>query len=95
MAAPDHASDILEISSVPSLTAANSGTPMIGGMPMYTPPQTPGYTAATPVQPATSVAASAGAAAASSLKREAEGEDQTRDKRRRIAPTLVEGPGQA
>lgn len=88
MAAPDHSADTPEMSSVPSLTAASSGTPMVGGMPMYTPPQTPGYTAATPAVPP----ASAGAPVAASLpaKRGNEGgEDSTREKKRRIAPTLL------
>jgi hypothetical protein len=57
---------------------------MHGGMPMYTPPQTPGYVAATPL------AAAHPAGAVTAVKRENEGgEDGSRDKRRRIAPTLV------
>jgi chromatin assembly factor 1 subunit B len=84
MAAPEQSADTPEMSSVPSLTAA-SGINMHGGMPMYTPPQTPGYVAATPV-----AAAPVAPGAATAVKRENEGgEDGSRDKRRRIAPTLV------
>lgn len=75
--------------SVGSLTA---GTPTAGGIPMYTPPQTPGYTAvsaATPVP--NSLAPPAGA-----LKRETEPIEEERgrpEKRRRIAPTLISESG--
>jgi chromatin assembly factor 1 subunit B len=83
MAAPEQSADTPEMSSVPSLTAG-SGINMHGGMPMYTPPQTPGYVAATPL------AAAHPAGAVTAVKRENEGgEDGSRDKRRRIAPTLV------
>lgn len=86
MAAPEQSADTPEMSSVPSLMAANGGS-MHGGMPMYTPPQTPGYMAATPVVP---VAVPATATGATVLKRENEGgEEGPKDKRRRIAPTLV------
>jgi len=82
MAAPEQSADTPEMSSVPSLMAANGGS-MHGGMPMYTPPQTPGYVAATPVMPAAAPVATA-------VKRENEaGEEGPKDKRRRIAPTLV------
>ncbi|KAI5272939.1 WD40 repeat-like protein [Aureobasidium subglaciale] len=87
MPAPETSADTPEMSSVPSLTAASSGTNMIGGMPMYTPPQTPGYVAATPVMPITAPVSST---AITSNKRDNEGgEEASRDKRRRIAPTLI------
>lgn len=102
MAAPEQSADTPEMSSVPSLTAASSGITMHGGMPMYTPPQTPGYVSATPgVPPAGPPATSAGvtSSTSASMKRENEstsikrenegGEDSSRDKRRRIAPTLI------
>lgn len=96
MAAPDQSADTPEMSSVPSLTAASSGTNMHGGMPMYTPPQTPGYVSATPVIPPGAPAVTSAAAtstASASIKRENEGgEDSSRDKRRRIAPTLISDP---
>jgi chromatin assembly factor 1 subunit B len=82
MAAPETSADTPEMSSVPSLTAG-SGVSMHGGMPMYTPPQTPGYVSATPVMHA-STTTGAG------VKRENDNaEDASRDKRRRIAPTLI------
>lgn len=87
MAAPEQSADTPEMSSVPSLMAASGGN-MHGGMPMYTPPQTPGYVAATPVVPAAVPAT--GAAGTTAAKRENEGgEEGPKDKRRRIAPTLV------
>ena len=87
MAAPEQSADTPEMSSVPSLMAASGGN-MHGGMPMYTPPQTPGYVAATPVVPAAVPAA--GAAGTTAAKRENEGDEEgPKDKRRRIAPTLV------
>jgi chromatin assembly factor 1 subunit B len=65
---------------------AGSGVSMHGGVPMYTPPQTPGYVSATPVMHASTTVG----AGATVVKRENEGgEDGSRDKRRRIAPTLI------
>ena len=88
MAAPEQSADTPEMSSVPSLTAA-SGFNTHGGMPMYTPPQTPGYVSATPVAPSAAVKRE-NEGGATAVKRENEGgEDPPRDKRRRIAPTLV------
>jgi chromatin assembly factor 1 subunit B len=88
MAAPETSADTPEMSSVPSLTAG-SGVSMHGGVPMYTPPQTPGYVSATPVMHASSNTG-AGAGVGAGVKRENEnGEDASRDKRRRIAPTLI------
>jgi chromatin assembly factor 1 subunit B len=85
MAAPETSADTPEMSSVPSLTAG-SGVSMHGGVPMYTPPQTPGYVSATPVMHASTTVG----AGATAVKRENEGgEDGSRDKRRRIAPTLI------
>ncbi|CAD0115452.1 unnamed protein product [Aureobasidium uvarum] len=93
MAAPEHSADTPEMSSVPSLTAASSGTNMHGGMPMYTPPQTPGYISATPGMPPAATSAGVTSKVATSVKRENEGgEDSSRDKRRRIAPTLISDP---
>lgn len=72
-----------QISSVPSLTAA-SGGPSVSGLPMFTPPQTPGTSMVpqtAPVQPT----------AVAGAKRENETSDETsgKDKKRRIAPTLL------
>ncbi|KAK4971195.1 Chromatin assembly factor 1 subunit [Elasticomyces elasticus] len=82
------------ISSVPSISAANSGTGLMGAsMPLYTPPQTPGpsYTAPMPA-PAAKRDSDAGMGA----KREGETQEEGgREKRRRIQPTLVEGNGAA
>ncbi|SMQ50637.1 unnamed protein product [Zymoseptoria tritici ST99CH_1A5] len=76
------------MSSVPSLAAAGSSS----AVPLFTPPQTPG-------QNQTSGATSTNASfAATTLKRESsvsntsEQDDQGREKRRRIAPTLVNDP---
>ena len=84
-----------QISSVPSITAANTGT-SVSGLIMFTPPQTPGASVAVP-------AASVQPLAATGTKREAEavGETTGKDKKRRIQPTLVtaadqsEGPSSA
>ncbi|GAB7353675.1 hypothetical protein MBLNU459_g4081t1 [Dothideomycetes sp. NU459] len=75
-----------QLSSVPSLTA---GTPTAGGIPMYTPPQTPGYTAAIAVTPAHNPTATAAAPPKRESEVPAEEERGRPEKRRRIAPTLV------
>jgi chromatin assembly factor 1 subunit B len=94
---PDQNADINEIindptpqmSSVPSITAASPTISSVGGMPMYTPPQTPGYTAALP-----STLSQGEIATVNTLKRENEGTDSgSKDKRRRIQPTLLTEPG--
>lgn len=72
--------------SVGSLTA---GTPTAGGVPMYTPPQTPSYTAAVAATPIPNLPTSSVA-----HKRETDAVEEERgrpEKRRRIAPTLVSG----
>jgi chromatin assembly factor 1 subunit B len=76
------------MSSVPSTTAAGSGPS--GSLPLFTPPQTPGG-------PSNNNGQSLGAVAG--VKRESVAsetpEEPNRDKRRRIAPTLVEVNGEA
>jgi chromatin assembly factor 1 subunit B len=102
MAAPEQSADTPEMSSVPSLMATSFGTNNVGGMPIYTPPQTPGYVAATPAVVSASVTstttsttittnAAASAGAGTSVKRENDGpaEEANKTKRRRIAPTLI------
>lgn len=82
--------DTPQVSAMPGLTASISGTSTVGGVPLYTPPQTPGYTAAVPAMtglypPSIPVA--------SVEKREGDSqEERGRDKRRRIAPTPVSEP---
>lgn len=69
-----------QISSVPSLTASS-------GLPMFTPPQTPGYSA-TPVSSSSNMPTSAPSLGS---KREGDaGEGASKEKRRRIAPTPVD-----
>jgi len=88
--------DTPQVSAMPGLTATNSGPPTVGGVPLYTPPQTPGYIAAVP---AISLSNTIPTSAVASEKREGDpAEERGRDKRRRIAPTLVSdanaaGPG--
>ena len=73
-----------QMSSVPSITASNTSA---GGLPMFTPPQTPGYTGS-----ASATSMPTAAAFATSSKREADvAESSGKDKRRRIQPTLVSG----
>ncbi|KAL1304086.1 hypothetical protein AAFC00_000521 [Neodothiora populina] len=81
--------DTPHMSAMPGLTATNSGTPTVGGVPLYTPPQTPGYTAAIPV--ATNTQTVLPPPVSSTIeKREGDAaESNGREKRRRIAPTLV------
>ena len=77
-----------QVSSVPSLTAASPGAAAAGGLPMYTPPQTPGQSASV----TTANTSQASNPIVAGLKREAEPvELAAQDKRRRIAPTLVSG----
>jgi len=78
-----------QISSVPSLTASSVGT-SVGGLPMFTPPQTPGAIIAVP---ATSVPPPATAG----TKREGDAVEEApgKDKRRRIQPTLMTGTDQS
>jgi chromatin assembly factor 1 subunit B len=75
------------MSSVPSMTAAGSGTS--GPLPLFTPPQTPGG-------PSNNNGSSLGVVAG--VKRESvapeASEEPNREKRRRIAPTLVEVGGE-
>jgi len=76
--------------SVGSLTA---GTPTAGGIPMYTPPQTPGYTAGVANTPVPNHST-----ASVVPKRDPEIMEEERgrpEKRRRIAPTLVGGDSEA
>lgn len=74
-----------QISSVPSLTAANPTGGTLGGMPMFTPPQTPGYTATLAATPSQNAPLSF-----TGTKREGETtEEGPKEKRRRVAPTLV------
>lgn len=81
--------DTPQISAMPGLTAANSGPPTVGGVPMYTPPQTPGYSAAIPAMSAL-YPHSLSSSVPSTEKRETDlPEERGRDKRRRIAPTPV------
>jgi chromatin assembly factor 1 subunit B len=74
------------MSSMPSMTAAGSNVP--SSLPLFTPPQTPGGSGAY-IGNASSVVAG--------VKRESvasdASEDGTKEKRRRIAPTLVEVDG--
>lgn len=80
-----------QMSSVPSLTAASPSAGSAGGLPMFTPPQTPGYTSAVPSQVASAAVAGTG------TKREGDAVDASgKEKRRRIQPTLVsQGDGAA
>lgn len=75
------------MSSVPSMTAAGSSS--AGPLPLFTPPQTPGG-------PSANNSVTSGAVAG--VKRESvaseTSEDSNREKRRRIAPTLVEVNGE-
>ena len=93
------------MSSIPSL-AAGGANPAPGGVPLFTPPQTPGLNAAgnaaangTNGQPP--AAPTAGSASVAGVKRESAGDGdaedgsngQGKEKKRRIAPTLVSGNG--
>lgn len=73
------------MSSVPSIAAANSGTGMMGGMPLFTPPQTPGHNGHSYGTPSVVGVPTVPVG----TKREAEPGEEVKDKRRRIAPTLV------
>lgn len=79
------------MSSVPSIAAAGSNT--TGPLPLFTPPQTP---SASTVANNGSVSSASGVTAG--VKRESiapeTSEDAGREKRRRIAPTLVSGDGE-
>ncbi|KAI7566341.1 hypothetical protein KC316_g12496 [Hortaea werneckii] len=91
------------VSGMPSIAAAGSS-----GVPLFTPPQTPGHSigsgpansgaAASAVPGATTVQGGATSQAAG-IKRSSEaadsavGSDEGKGKKRRIAPTLVEGEG--
>lgn len=80
------------LTSLPSLAAAGSSNPVTSSIPLFTPPQTPG-------QSQVGGPAIGAPPAVSGVKRESvasavsESEDQGREKRRRVAPTLVEGEG--
>ena len=88
------------MSSVPSL-AAGGANPAPGGVPLFTPPQTPGVHAGVPGVPVTNgqgPGQMASGSAVAGVKRESAGEGdeggaQGREKKRRIAPTLVSGDG--
>jgi len=97
-----------QISSMPSLTAANptstaassTSSESVHGLPMFTPPQTPGsvLVSAGVSAPASSTKMShpQGSPAVAGTKREADQVDdvhaqEKRDKRRRIQPTLLSG----
>ncbi|KAK6430912.1 Chromatin assembly factor 1 subunit [Oleoguttula sp. CCFEE 5521] len=75
------------MSSVPSMTAAGS---TIGGVPLYTPPQTPG----SGYSGVTSGNVVAGVKRGSVTSEVSEEEGSSKEKRRRIAPTLVGEPGE-
>lgn len=82
--------DTPQVSAMPGLTATSAGPPTIGGVPLYTPPQTPGYTAAVPVMNTTGPPI---VPPAVGEKREGDPiEGQGKEKRRRIAPTPVTDP---
>lgn len=97
--APDQHASFLNnptpsMSSVPSIAAGGSN-PAPGGVPLFTPPQTPGVHVAVPAgvnghnaHPTQSVAG---------VKRESTGDHEDggagKEKKRRIAPTLVSGNG--
>lgn len=74
------------MSSVPSIAAGGSN-PAPGGVPLFTPPQTPGV----PVGVVSAV--NGHAAPVAGVKRESESapEESGKEKRRRVAPTLVGG----
>ena len=87
-----------QISSVPGITATSPGLPSVDGMPMFTPPQTPGPSMPIPTtNQAVGGSLSAGGQAfpggqssMGGVKRESEGvEESSKEKRRRIQPTLV------
>ena len=87
-----------QISSVPGLTATNPSAPSAGGLPMFTPPQTPGASMTLPAnaQPlggpssASGQSVSGQSSTSGGVKRENEAsEDGSKEKRRRIQPTLV------
>ncbi|KAF4552993.1 WD domain-containing protein 23 [Elsinoe fawcettii] len=72
-----------QISSMPSTVAASGAS--AGGLPMFTPPQTPGSSMVTATSVPSSMFATAG------IKREGEVAASGQEKRRRIAPTLISG----
>lgn len=82
-----------QISSIPSLTAANPAG-SAAGLPMFTPPQTPGSSMAGAALAPTSHHHSTGSTGHAGVKREGEGVMQPaapQEKRRRIQPTLISG----
>jgi chromatin assembly factor 1 subunit B len=76
------------MSSVPSMTAAGSGAS--GPLPLYTPPQTPGG----PSNNNSSTLSVVAGVKRESIASESSEDNSNRDKRRRIAPTLVEVGGE-
>lgn len=83
-----------QISSVPSITAASPLGPSAGGLPMFTPPQTPGNSMVGAIGPPTGLPASVAAATSAPQKREADASSvtaQPQEKKRRIQPTLISG----
>ncbi|GAM88455.1 hypothetical protein ANO11243_064880 [Dothideomycetidae sp. 11243] len=81
-----------QISSIPSLTAASASGLNAGGLPMFTPPQTPGSSMAGASTLSNSHGSTAPAGIAG-LKREGEEAQSSapKEKRRRIQPTLISG----
>jgi chromatin assembly factor 1 subunit B len=76
------------MSSVPSMTAAGSGAS--GPLPLFTPPQTPGG----PSNNNNSTLSVVAGVKRESIASESSEDNSNRDKRRRIAPTLVEVGGE-
>ncbi|PNS16238.1 hypothetical protein CAC42_6345 [Sphaceloma murrayae] len=78
-----------QISSMPSVTAATGMN--AGGLPIFTPPQTPGSSMAGATSALSSASASTSTQSAAGTKREGEVPEHgpAQEKRRRIAPTLV------
>ncbi|PSK34087.1 hypothetical protein B9Z65_8413 [Elsinoe australis] len=92
----DHASDARnasnqtpQISSLPSVTAATGAS--AGGVPMFTPPQTPGSSMVGASSTQVPAAPTSNAGSVTGTKREGEAAEPgpPQEKRRRIAPTLI------
>jgi chromatin assembly factor 1 subunit B len=73
------------MSSVPSLAAAGSSA----AVPLFTPPQTPGQHQMNGSTSVNSSFAATGTKRETSTTATTEGDEQGREKRRRIAPTLI------
>jgi chromatin assembly factor 1 subunit B len=76
------------MSSVPSLAAAGSSNPG-AAVPLFTPPQTPGQNQANGSTSTNTSFAAAGTKREGTATNGTEQEEQGREKRRRIAPTLI------